>query len=98
MNKFWNFIKGPSDIYVSEDGGFVAIANKYIRRANDDKFSKDEQIAFFYKCNVPNCAKCSWSGVCGQCKSQYSLVSDKCLSAASSEQLPSSEIFLRDEE
>ncbi len=34
MDKFWNFTKGPSDIYISEDAGLIAVANQYIARGN----------------------------------------------------------------
>ena len=40
MTKLWNFTKGPSGIYISEDAGLIAVANKYISRDNQP-FSKD---------------------------------------------------------
>jgi hypothetical protein len=34
MNKFWNFTKGPSDIYISEDAGLIAVANNFISHSD----------------------------------------------------------------
>jgi hypothetical protein len=61
---------------------FVAVANKFIN-LKDDRFNiASEQIAFFYKCNVPNCQQCSWSGVCSSCIGYSPVINGKCIDSA----------------